>query len=177
MQTKLRTVIYYYGSDTAQAAQARVAELRAAGGNGRIIDAANFADVEDADELEYIEGVPDDVKSRIEEAYAGTTRAHLSASSVDSSGIEIPANWSELSFPELQKLAASLSEVAVRSKEAAMEIIAAEMERREAEDGDKPELDGMTKAELMDYAEENKIDLDGASKKSDILAAIRSHKE
>jgi len=175
MQTKLRTVIYYYGSDTAKAAQERVAELRAAGGNARIIDAANFADVEDADELEYIEGVPDDVKSKIEEAYAGTPRAQLLASSMDSSGIEIPANWSELSFPELQKLAASLSDGVVRSKEAAMEIIAAEMERREGDS--RPELDGMTKAELMDYAEENKIDLDGASKKSDILAAIRSHKE
>jgi len=110
--------------------------------------------------------------------------------------VEIPENWDELSWPEQQKLAAALTTDVVRTSGEAIAIIEAEVARREtaeksdqdlegtgqendADDADADELDlnSMTKAELIEYAEEHEIDLGDASKKADILAAIELAKE
>jgi len=45
------------------------------------------------------------------------------------------------------------------------------------EDDEESDLEGMTVAELREYAEENDIDLDGATRKDDIIAAIRLAEE
>jgi len=188
VNVKTRHVLYHYGPDSAAEAKERAMELRAAGGNARTLDAANFADTEEADKIEYIGDFPSGVKAMIQSAYEGFDKRVFAreASMHNEDGtpaIDIPEQWEQMSFPEMQKLAAALSDEAVRTKEAAMEIILAELERREDKlktdlgDGAKEDdgLDGMTKAELIDYAADKEIDLGDARKKGDILAAIRAN--
>lgn len=177
VNVKTRIVIYY-GAGSAAEAKERAAEIRSEGGHARLIDALNFSDIEDADKLEFI-GVTDADKDRIEAAYAGSDfnpkEAPVNADGTPA--IDIPENWADLSFPELQKLAAALSEETVRTKEAAIEIIEAELERRAAdqdEELDLSHLDDMTKSQLIEYAEDNEVDLGDATKKADIIAAIRA---
>ena len=175
---KVRHVLYHYGPDSAAKAKELAIELRAAGGNARTIDAASFADIEDADKIEYVGDFPPSVLAMIQAAYEGSGKPLSSGESpLNADGtpaIDIPQDWEQLSFPEMQKLAAALSNEAVRSKEAAMEVILAELERREASVPGDDDLDGMTRAQLIEYAEEHEIDLGKLSKKSDILAAIRA---
>lgn len=172
-------IIIYYGAGSAAEAKERAAEIRSEGGHARLIDALNFSDIEDADKLEFI-GVTDADKGRIEAAYTGSS-LNAKEAPVNADGtpaIDIPENWADLSFPELQKLAAALSEETVRTKEAAIEIIEAELERRAAADQDEEldlsHLDDMTKSQLIEYAEDNEVDLGDATKKADIIAAIRA---
>ncbi len=213
VNVKMRHILYHYGSESAAAAKERAVELRSNGANARTIDATNFTDKEDADKIEYIGDFPAGVKATIQSAYEGFDRRtftrELSEHNEDGTvAVDIPQQWDQMSFPEMQKLAAAISDEAVRTREAAMEIILAELERREDkmkadlgngpatgldgantnsetgngdtdedEGDDTDKLDDMTKAELIDYAEEKEIDLGDASKKADILAAIRAHKE
>lgn len=226
MKSKTRVVIYHYGPDSAAEAKDRAQELRAEGVVARTIDATNFADIEETDKTEFVGDFPGNVKEAIRDAYEKIdrrvfTRELSEHSDGDEAAIDIPQRWAELSFPELQKLAAALSDSAVRTQADAVRIIEDELERREERlkselkdndpaggrgvpsgkktetssadvetdgddgeddesndgDSDDDELDGMTKAELIDYAEEKGIDLGDASKKADILAAIRNHKE
>jgi len=182
MKTKSRVVLYHDGPKFAAEANDRAKELRAEGFVARTIDAQNFSDIEDTDKIDFVGDFPDQLKDIISKAYAPVDPRVFSREVSEHEGpvIDIPQNWSEMSFPELQKLAAAISDEAVRTKEQAMEIIAAEVDRREAQldtddnDSDEDELEKMTKAELIDYASEKKIDLDGASKKAEILAAIRA---
>lgn len=207
---KTRIVIYHHGPDSAQEARERAQALRAEGHVARTIDASNFSDIEDVEKVEYVGDFPADVKRAIKDGYEKIDKRvftrELSMHNEDGTpAIDIPEQWTQMSFPEMQKLAAALTDEAVRTKEQAMSIIETELERREEklksdlkdsdpaggrgvpsgkkstssadedEDEDADELDGMTKAQLIEHAEANEIDLGDASRKADILAAIRAH--
>lgn len=213
MKTKSRTVIYHYGPDSAAEAKERALELRAEGNVARTIDATNFSDIEEADKVEYVGDFPAEVKRAIKDGYEKIDKRvftrELSMHNEDGSpAIDIPEQWTQMSWPEMQKLAAALSDETIRTKEAAISVIEAELERREEklksdlkdtdpaggagqptgkknthssdDDGDDEDdgLGKMTKAQLIAHAEENEIDLGEATRKDDILAAIReSNKE
>jgi len=210
MKTKSRYVIYHYGSDSAGAAKERALELRSEGNVARTIDAVNFADIEEADKVEYVGDFPAEIKAAIRDGYEKIDKRvftrELSMHNEDGSpAIDIPEQWTQMSWPELQKLAAALSDETIRTKEAAISVIEEELERREEKlqrdlkendpaggagvptgkknthstdsqaDSDDDGLDKMTKAQLIEHAEENEIDLGDATRKDDILAAIREH--
>lgn len=206
---KTRVILYHYGSGSAQEARERAQELRSEGHVARTIDASNFSDTEEAEKIEFIGDFPADVKKAIKDGYEKIDKRvftrELSMHNEDGSpAIDIPEQWTQMSFPEMQKLAAALSDEAVRTKEQAISIIETELERREEklqsdlkdndpaggrgvpsgkkstssadeDEEDADELDGMTKAQLIEHAEANEIDLGDASRKADILATIRAH--
>lgn len=214
MKTKQRYVIYHHGSDSAAAAKDRALELRAEGNVARTIDSTNFSDIEDTDKIEYIGDFPAEVKAAIRDGYEKIDKRvftrELSMHNGDGSvAIDIPEQWTQMSWPEMQKLAAALTDETVRTKEAAISVIEAELERREEklhadlktsdpaggagqptgkkttsseddgdgdDDQDDDEFSGMTKAQLKAHADENEIDLEGASRKDEILAKVRAHK-
>lgn len=211
MQTKTRTVIYHYGPDSAAKAKERALELRSQGNVARTIDATNFSDIEETDKVEYVGDFPAELKSAIKDGYEKIDKRvftrELSMHNGDGSpAIDIPEQWTQMSWPEMQKLAAALSDETIRTKEAAISVIEAELERREEklhadlkssdpaggagvptgknsgsseDDGDDEtddEFSGMTNKQLRAYADENEIELGEARNKTDLLATIRAHK-
>lgn len=211
VNVKTRHIIYHFGPKSAAEAKERAVELRSQGGNARTIDATNFSDIEEADKIEFVGDFPAETRAAIKAGYERIDKRvftrELSMHNEDGTqAIDIPEQWTQMSFPEMQKLAASLSDETVRTQEAAMAIIEAELERREEKlraelksddpaggagvptgrkgdiegtDGDDEELDldhldDMTKAQLIEYAEDNEVDLGDATKKADILEAIRA---
>ena len=215
MNVKTRTIIYHHGSASAQEAKDRAVELRSQGIVARTIDSTGFSDIEEADKIEFVGNIPGDVRAAIKAAYERIDKRvftrELSMHSEDGSpAIDIPEQWTQMSFPEMQKLAAALSDETIRTTEQAITVIEAELERREEKlrselksddpaggqgvptgrkgsidgtDGDDDgededdELDGMTKAQLLEYAADNEVDLGDATKKADILAAIRAEQK
>src|SRR6478609_2601494 len=136
MKTKSRIVIYHYGPDSAQEAKERATELRSEGNVARTIDATNFSDVEDADKVEYVGDIPADIKAAIKDGYEKIDKRvftrELSMHNEDGTpAIDIPEQWTQMSWPEMQKLAAALSDDIIRTKEAAISVIETELERRE----------------------------------------------
>lgn len=124
-------IVLYYGPGAGKDAKEQASEFRAEGNSVLVIDASMFSgELEDVNDLRFIGDVPDSLKRRIEDAYEGRAQEIAAEQSDESDEITIPEDWDTLAFPELQKLAATISGKGVRSKADAMEIIEAEVERR-----------------------------------------------
>ena len=92
----------------------------------------------------------------------------------DDKGFTVGAEVKLASVP-----AVTHSEIAVKAKCATLDSIGSEQERveegnKEGSEQERVDFDGMKVAELKAYAEENGIELGEATKKADILAAIKA---
>lgn len=131
-----KRIALYYGEGAGREAKDEAVKLRAKKHAVTIIDASAFIDREDSvDDIRFVGDVPDHIQRRIEDVYEGKAQelADADEGSGDADEIDIPEDWDKLSFPELQKLASTIAGKAVRSKADALEIVEAEVERREAE--------------------------------------------
>lgn len=127
---KIRVALYYGTRIGAALVKTKASLLREDGYVPLIIDASVFdGKLEEVDQVKFIE-VDEAVEKRIRDAYEGRAQEIAANTPVPSDEVRIPEDWEDLPFPELQKLAAALSGEAVRSKDAAFEIVAAEVERR-----------------------------------------------
>lgn len=129
-----KRIALYYGEGAGQEAKDEAVKLRAKKHAVTVIDASAFLDREDnIDDIRFVGDVSDELQKRIEDVYEGKAQelAETHEGEGDSEEIDIPEDWDQLSFPELQKLASAIAGKAVRSKADALEIVEAEIERRE----------------------------------------------
>lgn len=127
-----KRIALYYGEGAGQEAKDEAVKLRAKKHAVTVIDAAVFLDREDnIDDIRFIGDVPEELQKRIEDVYEGKAQELAEAHEGEGDEIDIPEDWDQLSFPELQKLASAIAGKAVRSKADALEIVEAEIERRE----------------------------------------------